>query len=104
MLVKKGEDVALIAGLTFSAAGLASIIAAPVLGKMIDKIGSRKVLLYGLIVGGLLFIPQAFVGHPWQLMLLRLLFGVATAGLIPAVNAMVKQITPDEISGNVLDF
>ena len=103
-LTTSGENVALIAGLTFSASGLASIIAAPLLGKMTDRIGPQKILLYGLIIGGLLFIPQAFVEHPWQLMVLRLLFGVANAGLIPAVNAMVKLITPDEISGRIFGF
>ena len=71
---------------------------------MTDRIGPQKILLYGLIIGGLLFIPQAFVEHPWQLMVLRLLFGVANAGLIPAVNAMVKLITPDEISGRIFGF
>lgn len=104
MLAGSGENVALIAGLTFSASGLASIIAAPVLGKMTDKIGPQKILFFGLILGGLLFIPQAFVQHPWQLMALRLMFGVATAGLIPAVNAMIKLITPDDISGSIFGF
>jgi len=104
MLTKNSGDVALISGLVFSASGLASIIAAPVLGKATDRIGSQKVLLWGLIIGGLLFIPQAFVRTPWQLMGLRFLFGIATAGLIPAVNAMVKRVTPDEIAGGIFGF
>lgn len=101
MLTKNSENVALLAGLAFSASGLASIIAAPLLGRTIDRIGPWKVIAGGLVIGGMLFIPQAFVTHTWQLILCRFLFGIATAGLIPAINSMTKLITPDEISGRV---
>jgi len=72
----------------FSASGLAIIIAAPSLGKLSDKIGAHKVILAALIVSGILFIPQAFVRDPWQLMGLRFLLGFATAGLVPSINAL----------------
>lgn len=103
-LMRDTGDVALIAGLTFSASGLASILAAPSLGKASDKTGPHKIIFYGLIIGGLLFIPQAFVKQPWQLAALRFLFGLATAGLAPAINALVKLITPDEITGRIFGF
>lgn len=103
-LMRNTGDVALIAGLAFSASGLASILAAPGMGKASDKIGSHKIIFYGLIIGGLIYIPQAFVKEPWQLMALRFLFGLATAGLAPAINALVKRITPDEITGNIFGF
>lgn len=103
-LMQNTGDVALIAGLAFSASGLASILAAPSMGKASDKIGPQKIIFYGLILGGLIYIPQAFVKEPWQLMALRFLFGLATAGLSPAINALVKIITPDEITGNIFGF
>ncbi|WP_434509639.1 multidrug efflux MFS transporter [Desulfitobacterium sp. AusDCA] len=103
-LMRDTGDVALIAGLTFSASGLASILAAPSLGKASDKTGPHKIIFYGLIIGGLLFIPQAFLKQPWQLAALRFLFGLATAGLAPAINALVKLITPDEITGRIFGF
>lgn len=96
--------VALFAGMVFSASGLASIIAAPRLGKISDKIGAQKVILVALVVAGLLFIPQAFVKNPWQLMVLRFLLGLATAGLIPSVNTLLKKITPDSLTGRVFGF
>ena len=65
------SHVALLAGMAFSASGLANIIAAPRLGKLSDKIGAQKVMLAALIVAGIIFIPQAFVKNPWQLMGLR---------------------------------
>ena len=77
--------VALLSGIAFSAAGLANIIAAPRLGKLSDKIGAQKVMLVALIVAGFIFIPQAFVKNPWQLVGLRFLLGLAMAGLNPSV-------------------
>ena len=65
------SHVALLAGLAFSVTGLANIIAAPKLGKISDKIGAQKVMLAALVVAGLIYIPQAFVKDPWQLIVLR---------------------------------
>ncbi len=96
--------VALIAGITFSASGLANIFAAPQLGKLSDRIGAHKVMLVSIAVAGLLFIPQAFVTAPWQLMVLRFLLGLTSAGLTPAVNIMLKKITPQQIMGRVFGF
>jgi len=87
--------------MVFSASGLASIISAPRLGKLSDKIGPQKVMLVALIVAGVLFIPQAFVRNPWQLMVLRFLLGFATAGLVPSVNTLLKKITPEALVGRV---
>jgi len=98
------SHVALLAGITFSASGLANIIAAPRLGKLSDKIGTHKVMLVALVVAGLVFIPQAFVKNPWQLVGLRFLLGLATAGLIPSVNILVKKITPSSLTGRVFGF
>lgn len=100
-LTKNSSHVALLAGMTFSASGLASVIAAPRLGKLSDKLGTQKVILVALIVAGLMFIPQAFVTNPWQLMGLRFILGLASAGLIPSVNTLLKKITPDFITGRV---
>lgn len=103
-LMRNTGDIALISGLTFSVYGLASILAAPGMGKVADKIGPHKIIFYGLILGGIIFIPQAFVKQPWQLMALQFLFGLAIAGVTPAINALVKLITPDEITGNIFGF
>ena len=96
--------IALIAGMAFSASGLANIIAAPGLGKLSDKVGAQKVMLVALIAAGLIFIPQAFVKNPWQLMALRFLLGLTVAGLNPSVNVLVKRITPDALTGRIFGF
>ncbi|NRD79978.1 multidrug efflux MFS transporter [Bacillus sp. BRMEA1] len=100
-LTKNSSHIALIAGMTFSASGLASIISAPRLGKLSDQLGTQRVILAALIVAGLMFILQAFVKNPWQLMGLRFILGLASAGLIPSVNTLLKKITPDFITGRI---
>ncbi|BFT72768.1 multidrug efflux MFS transporter [Paenibacillus sp. P36] len=98
------NHVALIAGLTFSASGLANIFAAPRLGKLSDRIGAHKVMLISLLAAGIIFIPQAFVTNPWELMILRFLLGLTAAGLTPTVNILIKKITPSAITGRVFGF
>jgi len=103
-LSNNSSHIVLLAGLTFSASGLANIIAAPRLGKLSDKIGAHKIILACLIGAGIIFIPQAFVQNTWQLMGLRFLLGIASAGLNPSVNILLKKITPASLTGRVFGF
>lgn len=100
-LSPNASHIALISGLVFSATGLSNIISAPRLGKLSDKIGPHKVIMISLIVAGVLYIPQAFVQNPWQLLVLRFLLGFAMGGLIPSVSIMIKKITPDVLTGQI---
>ncbi|HEX2927530.1 MAG TPA: multidrug efflux MFS transporter [Ruminiclostridium sp.] len=103
-LTRDSSHVALIAGLAFSASGLANIVAAPRLGKLSDKIGAHKVIVTALTIAGIIYIPQAFVKNPWQLMALRFLLGMTMGGLNPSINTLVKKITPDSLTGRVFGF
>ncbi|MBV7274298.1 multidrug efflux MFS transporter [Clostridiaceae bacterium UIB06] len=103
-LSRSSAHIALISGMAFSASGLASIIAAPNLGKLSDKIGPQKVMLVALISAGLIFILQVFVRTAQQLIVLRFLLGFATAGLAPSINTLVKKITPESITGRIFGF
>lgn len=103
-LSEHSGNVALIAGMVFSASGLASILAAPRLGRLSDRIGPQTIMPVALMAAALLFIPQAMVDSPWQLMGLRFLLGIATAGLLPSINSLVKQLTPDEFAGRIFGY
>ena len=103
-LSKNATNVAFISGLVFSTSGLANILAARHLGRLSDRIGAHKVMLVALIVAGIIFIPQAFVKNPWQLMGLRFILGLAAAGLTPSINTIIKKITPDAITGRAFGF
>lgn len=103
-IARNSQHIALISGITFSCSGIASILAAPRLGKLSDKIGAHKVMLAALIVAGVIFIPQAYVKAPWQLMVLRFILGLATAGLTPSVNTLIKRMTPSSLTGRIFGF
>ncbi|MDU2064917.1 MAG: multidrug efflux MFS transporter [Sporomusaceae bacterium] len=103
-LMLETDHVALISGLVFAASGLASMISAPRLGKLSDKIGPEKVMTAALFIASLLFIPQAFVKNEWQLLGLRFLLGLATAALLPSVNTLIKRTTPDQVTGRIFGY
>lgn len=96
--------IALISGTVVAAAGFANLLAAPYLGKLSDRVGPRRVLLGALIFAAVVFIPQAFVTNPWQLLVLRLLLGVATAGLIPSTNTLLKKSISEKITGRIFGY
>lgn len=103
-LSRNSAHIALISGMAFSASGVASIISAPRLGKLSDKVGPQKVMLVSLVIAGLIFIPQAFVKNSWELIILRFSLGFVTAGLAPSINTLLKKITPDILTGRMYGF
>lgn len=96
--------VALIAGLVVSAAAFASMLAAPRLGRLADRVGPKKVLLTCLVLTAFTLVPQAWVQSPWQLMGLRFLMGLTLAGLLPCINMLLKQSVPDQVAGRVFGY
>ena len=103
-LVQGSAYIALISGAVFASSGLASLLAASWLGSLSDRIGPPKVMLMALIAAGLLFIPQAFVKTAWQLGILRFMIGLATAGLLPAINSLLKRNTPEMLTGRTFGY
>jgi MFS family permease len=85
-----------------SASALGSILAAPRLGRVADRVGAWTVVVGCLLATALLPIPQAFVVSAWQLVALRFLMGLSLAGLLPAINALLRHSVPDASVGTVL--
>lgn len=98
------EEVALLAGITFSATGVGNILMSRYWGKLGDDIGYDKVLGALLAASILVIIPQAFVTELWQLIVLRFLFGCLAGGLIPLTNAMIRREAPPEVQGEIMGY
>ena len=98
------ENVAFIAGAVFSAMGIAQLISSSPLGKLVDKIGPRKVLMVSLIYVGILNIPQAYVSDVYQLTIIRFLQGFGLGGMLPALNTYLSSKTPREFTGQVFSY
>ena len=101
-LTTNTSDVILISGIAFSATGLGSILAAPALGRLSDRIGTKKIILISLIFAAIIYLPQAFVTNPFELTILRVILGFATAGIVPGINSMIKRATKKEVTARVL--
>ena len=98
------ENLAFIAGAVFSAMGIAQLMSSSPLGKLVDKVGPRKVLVVSLIYVGLFNIPQAYVTDVYQLALIRFLQGFGLGGMLPALNTYLSYKTPREFTGQVFSY
>ena len=104
ILPSNTENIAFIAGAVFSAMGIAQLISSSTLGKLVDKIGPRKVLVISLIYVGILNIPQAYVSDVYQLAIIRFLQGFGLGGMLPALNTYLSSKTPREFTGQVFSY
>lgn len=98
------ENLAFIAGAVFSAMSIAQLMSSSPLGKLVDKIGPRKVLVVSLIYVGILNIPQAYVSDVYQLAIIRFLQGFGLGGMLPALNTYLSSKTPREFTGQVFSY
>ena len=98
------ENLAFIAGAVFSAMGIAQLMSSSPLGKLVDKIGPRKVLVVSLIYVGILNIPQAYVTDVYQLAIIRFLQGFGLGGMLPALNTYLSSKTPREFTGQIFSY
>lgn len=96
--------VVLDAGIVMAASAFGSILMAARLGRLADRIGGWKVVIYCLLAASVLLIPQAFVTQWWQLAALRFLMGMALAGLLPSVAKVIRQSVPEQALGRMLGF
>lgn len=88
-----------LAGLLYSIPGVAFIAAAPYWARRGTRLGFHKTIAAGLLVSGLLYIPQALVSDPWVFGGLRFVTGLAGASVGPGVAALLATDLPRELRG-----
>ncbi|GJD35335.1 MFS transporter [Methylobacterium aerolatum] len=103
-LVDDPARVTVTAGFVMAGAALGSILSAPRLGKLADRVGPWTVIVGCLAACALLLIPQAFVTEGWQLVLLRFLMGAALGGLLPCVASVIRHSVPEHTVGMALGY
>ncbi len=70
-IMPKGSAITLFSGIVAAIPGVATLFAAPQLGRLGDRIGTELILSIGFIFAILVYLPMAFVTNVWQLMFLR---------------------------------
>ncbi len=98
------ESLAFYAGLVTSVMGFSNMMASPVLGRLSDRIGAEKVLLFSLVFAAISFIPQALVHSVWQLLAARFFLGLCMGGMLPTVNSLILKYTPNGMEGRAYSF
>jgi MFS family permease len=103
-IASPGQDSVLYAGAAMSAGAFAAMLAAPTIGRLADRHGHWRVVGLSFAAAGLILLPQAIVTAPWQFVALRFLMGLALAGLLPAITALIRRSAPDAAIGRILGF
>jgi MFS family permease len=98
-LGSSSSNASFLAGIVFSLPGIASALFAPFWGKRADKAGFYRVLVIGLIGGGLGMVVQILFSHILEFSIMRFVFGVFFCAVYPALNGLVVKTTPDEFRG-----
>ncbi|WLR52222.1 MFS transporter [Bacillus tianshenii] len=99
-----GENIAFLAGAATAVMGFANMMASPQLGKLADRTNRQKVLFFSLSGAAIASIPVAFVSDLWQLFVLRFMIGLFAGGLLPTVNSIIKQLSPQGMESRTYGF
>ncbi len=96
--------ISVIAGVIMAVAAVGSILSAPRLGKLADRVGHSRVIVGCLAAAGALLVAQAAVTDSVQLGILRFLMGLSLGGLLPCITAAIRHRVDDGSVGRVLGF
>ncbi|WP_373894098.1 MFS transporter [Virgibacillus natechei] len=88
-------------GFTFGITFVVAFIVSPIWGRIGDKYGRKKILIFSAFGIGLSVFLMGFATSVWELFILRLIMGIAT-GFIPMSQAFISTQTPKHIAGRVL--
>ncbi|MCM3570974.1 MFS transporter [Neobacillus mesonae] len=101
-IVKLGgsaENASLLAGIVFSLPGIASTLFAPFWGKWADKAGFQRVLVIGLLGGGIGTLAQIMVSEIIGFSIIRFIYGIFFCAVFPALNGLVVKSTAENFRG-----
>jgi DHA1 family multidrug resistance protein-like MFS transporter len=101
-IVKLGgsaDKASLLAGIVFSLPGIASALFAPIWGRWADKVGFHRVLVIGLLGGGLGTLAQILFSEIIGFSVIRFVFGAFFCAVYPALNGLVVKSTAADFRG-----
>ncbi len=91
-------------GILLAVTGVASAFSAVMVGRLSDRLGHKRMLVICTFATALLSFPHFFAQSVSQLVFLRLLFGLAAGGMVPAMNALVATVVPRTNIGQAYGF
>lgn len=98
------DNLLFVAGFIISLPGMASLVTSGPLGKLGDRIGNHRLLLMALAYSLLINVLCVFAQSPFQLGVLRFLYGFGTGALLPSVNSLLTKLTPKEGISRIFSY
>ncbi|HEM5102700.1 TPA: multidrug efflux MFS transporter [Streptococcus suis] len=98
------DNLLFVAGFIISLPGMASLVTSGSLGKIGDRIGNHRLLLIALTYSLLINVFCVFAENPFQLGLLRFMYGFGTGVLLPSVNSLLTKLTPKEGISRIFSY
>jgi MFS family permease len=103
-LAPHARDPSLLAGLVVSAPALSSMLLAPGVGRLADRLGHLRVATLNLLGTALVLMVQPMLSHYWAFVASRLVMGMTLAGLLPALSALIRCHVPEQVAGRVYGY
>jgi DHA1 family multidrug resistance protein-like MFS transporter len=98
-LVGVRADLATLAGFAFSVVGMSGLIAAPLIGRLSDAVGARKLLLAIVICAALFTTAQGYAPTYKWFLAARFCAGLFLFSIIPLVNSLVGKTVSEQDRG-----
>jgi DHA1 family multidrug resistance protein-like MFS transporter len=83
------QGVGTMIGLVIGIASATGTVSAIWLSNLGDRIGHKRILVWSALAAALGYLPMALVTHPWQLLFLNAVVGVAIGGVMPSISALL---------------
>ena len=103
-IVGNPRQVAGATGTLLAVSGVASAVSAVMVGRLSDRMGHKAMLVLCTVLTGLLVMPHFWAQSMGQLVLLRIAFGFAAGGVVPAMNSIVASVVPRSSIGQAYGF
>ncbi|ODT96904.1 MAG: MFS transporter [Pseudonocardia sp. SCN 72-86] len=87
-------------GLLLTVLGIAGILTARLIGSAVDKVGPRRCILTGVVLGALVVAGVGLVPEVWAIGVLWALGGVASQLVLVGVNALVLRTSGANMAGS----
>lgn len=89
-------------GLLLSSSIAAGFLGPPLFGSLSDRIGRKPVIIGGTFAFGLLTLVATLVTGFWGLLVMRILSGVALAGVLPVVATLNNELAPGRMRATLI--
>jgi len=91
LLAAESTKVGTLTGLIVGASSAASVATSVSLGRLGDRIGHSRVVVWCAVAATVAYLPQSLVTGVWQLLSLQALAGASVGGLIPSLAALLAR-------------